>query len=409
MTRERGRAGLLLLGLILLPLASAGADPTDLFGDLNLGATAQGTGTAATGEQVGPYTIAGQGTVVQHAYFERELDAPPFYNFTSIETSIPTGFKRVNHGTCYGISMFTMRYYQWFVLPHVLDESARGRWRGSLPRAQAKAARRPLPNYALQVAKDMGLPDWVLAWPTGSADESRRRIAPFRLRTYLKANQALQKKVQAALTSEDNAEMAVRFDEDVAKEHAMRMFDNQMGLMRKGAQLYEWVSRRVQSWGDTDDAVFKRLFGKCSFDMMKKYLAEPKQGCFEVAIWGSAGLPPWGHSVIGYKITKFEAKKAGDDDTYEAYRIEIYDNNDPDNYYDAAFYYFPKEQRFAPSAKYAGLYDDDPPLVPKGEHFLRTTQMGPSTESVVTRLEENLMNRFSKRMERVEEEGHRGR
>ena len=87
----------------------------------------------------------------------------------------------MNEGTCYGISMFTLRYFQWFVLPHLLSDTEL---------AAAKAHR--LPSYARRIAKDMGLPDWVVGSPTDdgkggklSAQQRAERITPYRLRTML--------------------------------------------------------------------------------------------------------------------------------------------------------------------------------------------------------------------------------
>jgi hypothetical protein len=375
------------------------------FDDLNVTA-ASSTAEVATGIsdkilKIGSYEVKGEGKVVSHNYFERDLDAPPFYNFESSETNILTGMSKVNGGTCFGISMVTIRYFQWFILPSLIDDKALSDVRGKKLFGFGKPnSERKLPSYAKQMAKDFGLPSWMLSWPEGSQANRTKKIAPYRMRTLLSQNLKLAKKVQVALTGEVISESVARLDPELAKEHAIRMFDNQMGLMRKGAQLYEMLSKKTHEYGNSESKTFQALFGRCAFDAMLKSIDDCRLGCNEIGFWGSKLKPMWGHSVVAWKVTLFEAVNASGEPV-KAYKVDIYDNNDPFNTSDNAFWYFSDVQKFSPSAAYADYYDGDSPLLPAGKEFLNAIQMGPSSEGFALKFEENLMNKFSKRFEKV--------
>ncbi len=344
--------------------------------------------------KVGPYTILGEPIVHAHNYFERELDAPDFYNFTAIETSI-SGMKRINHGVCYGISMFTIRYFQWFILPHLLTDEER-----------MNAGPHRIPAYGKRIAKDFELPDWILEPIPNICSEPQsvraEKIKPYRLRQFMSNKRKLTKALEAALVKEKS------------KEHAMRMFDNQMLLIRKGTQAAAWIDKKMRK-------------GQPAFEQFVRYIKAPRVGAAEVGFWGSTTKEIWGHSVVGYKILKYKAREGANGDLEDAYQLVLYDNNDPQNTSDNAYWYFPEKKLWAPSKKYGEFYDGSNPLIPKGEQFLKATQMGPGTDVCidknywvptgvqklqgVIRFEENFFNELSIKhhLETVEEEGHRGR
>jgi len=392
--------------LVLPPFVSA----DDLFSGLNMTNDLSINGDSQSGDsanqivaKLAGYEITGEGKVVSHNYFERDLDAPPFFNFLSEETNTITGFSMVNGGTCYGISMVAIRYFQWFILPSLLDDEALEEVRGKKLFGFGKPkSKRPLPAYAKRIGKDFDLPSWMFEWPEGSQAQRTKRIAPYRFRAFLNKNKTLAKKIEKALKSDEVNSQSKRLNSDVAKEHAIRMFDNQKGLMRKGAQLYEMISRKTHDYGNSDSKVFKAVFGRCAFDTIKKNIDNDKLGCSEIGFWGSKLKPMWGHSVVAFKITEFEAENSKTSEKVKAFKVHIYDNNDPFNTSDNVFWYFNDVQKFAPAEQYADFYDGDSPLKPKGKEFLNAIQMGPSTETFSLNFESNLMNRFSHVFEKVE-------
>lgn len=354
------------------------------------GRAATAAGTAAS---LPPWTITlAPAETVAGCHFDPALDAPNWGNFTSVESNTLLHTKRVNDGTCYGISVFVIRYFQWFVLPHLLTDAERSR-----------AGRRSVPVYARTLAKRLALPDAILQEPRGTQAEREALVAPWRLRTLLTARPAVGTAVLAAL--EDPATKGPLTPDYAAfsKEHSARMFDNQMFLMRLGARLRETVSSWVQGKTDPDSPYIRRIFGRTSFDLMTKGLDDPRLGLVEVGFWSSTRKPRWGHSVLAWRITRHEARKQGSTKVFEAFRVDLWDSNDPDNGLDDAFWYVPDENRFAPTAKYGDLYDDgEAPLVPAGEVFLRPTQMGPGSESALLRFEANVLNQISLKVEKVE-------
>ncbi|MBI2943870.1 MAG: hypothetical protein HYY25_06690 [Candidatus Wallbacteria bacterium] len=388
-----GRPLLGLLGLALLATA-AFAQPSE-FDTLrnaaaaSVPAAAQATATVA---QFGPYTVLGQPVKVFHTYFERELDAPDFFNFESYQEYGPFKHKFINAGTCYGISMFTLRYFQWFVLPHLLSDE------------QLKAAKaRRIPAYARRVAKDMGLPDWVLGSPTDdgkgkklSASARAQRIAPYRMRTLLKGKTALIRSLQDSI-------------ERTAKLECVRMFDNQQLLMNLGQRIAQFTDRTLFGRVPRESELGRKLFGVGGFGLMRKYVEDTSLGAFEIGYYGSKLKPIWGHSVVGYRIVQYAARKAGSPGQVEAFRIDIFDNNDPTNTSDNAFWFIPDAQGFSPSKEYAEFYDGDNPLVPKGKHFLRPAQLGPSAEQQMLTVEKNTFNQWMFRHKRVGDSEIRGR
>ncbi|MBI4870880.1 MAG: hypothetical protein HY814_04870 [Candidatus Riflebacteria bacterium] len=374
-----------VLGLLLSVLFASAAlaqteDPARDFDRLRNSAAATTTPAnqpAPTVAQLGPYTVIGQPVRTFHTYFERELDAPDFYNFESFQTYGPFKHKFVNSGTCYGISMFTLRYYQWFILPHLLTDAE-----------LAAAKPRKLPAYARRVAKDMGLPDWVLASPADdgkggklAAAQRAERIAPYRLRKLLTGKADMTRALQEAI-------------EKTAKVECARMFDNQQLLLNLGARIAQFADRTLFGRVPRDSELGRKFFGVGGFGLMKKYVQDPSLGAFEIGFYGSKLKPMWGHSVVGFRIVQYAARRKGATGTVEAYRIDLYDSNDPTNTSDDCFWFLPSVQAFAPSKAYAAFYDGDNPLLPKGKDFLRSTQLGPSAEQQMFTVEKNTFNQW---------------
>ena len=400
------RTAVFSLVFVLVLSCNRGGCEDIAFDDLNMSSTMDTTVPAPEADKtvsLGSYTIDQTGKVISHSYFERDLDAPPFYNFVSTETNTLTGFQRTNGGTCFGISMVTLRYFQWFILPSLLTdtelEAVRGKKLFGFGKPKTK---RTLPSYAKKMAADFNLPDWVLLWPAGSQKERTAKIAPYRLRTYLTKNKLLAQKVEGALKDGDLQDASQRLDPEIAKEHSVRMFDNQMGLMRKGSQLYEMINRFIHDKGDSDNKAFKALFGRCAFDEVRKQIEDKKYGCTEFGFWSSRLKEMWGHSVVAFKITEHKAVNTTSNQRVKAFKVHLYDNNDPFNTSDDAFWYFSDTQKFNPSDQYADFYDGSNPLRPAGEEFMKSMQLGPSSENLVLRFEENVMNKFSFKMETVE-------
>ena len=385
----------ILASFTLVTPAQTIADIGDFFSGLNVfGGNNDNQTQLAEKCKVGPYTILGEPTVHAHNHFERELDGPNFYNFTSIETSI-SGMKRINHGVCYGISMFTNRYFQWFILPHLLSDEER-----------VKAGPHRIPAYGKKIAEDFELPEWVTAPIPASCSESQEeraaKIRPYRLRLYMSRRRELTKALEAKLV------------EERTKEHAMRMFDNQMLLIRKGTQLAGWLDKKMRK-------------GQPAFDQFTRYIKASRVGVAEVGFWGSTTKELWGHSVVGYKMLKYKAREGDNGDLEDAYQLLLYDSNDPRNTSDNCFWYFPEKKLWAPSKQYGDFYDGSNPLIPAGKQFLGVGQMGPGTDVCidsnywvptgiqklqgVLRFEENFFNHMSIKynLETVEEEGNRGR
>jgi hypothetical protein len=340
---------------------------------------AQATGAPAvqTPLQIGPYTVSGPPVKTLHTWFERELDSPPFFNFESYQQYGSFKHKFVNSGTCYGISMFTLRYFQWFVLPHLLSD----------PQLAAAKPRR-LPAYARRVAQDMGLPGWILGAPTDdtagrklTAAERTARIAPYRLRTLLKGKPDLTKALGKSI-------------EQIAKEEATRMFDNQQYLVNLGSRVAQFLDRTIFGRVNRESVLGRKFFGVGGFGLMKQYVEDTSLGAFELGFYGSKIKPMWGHSVVGFQIVQYAATKRGAAGSFEAYRIDLCDSNDPDNGSDNCYWYFPSERSFAPSKAYADYYDGDNPLLPKGKDFLFSAQMGPSAEQQLLSVEKNSFNRW---------------
>ncbi|MBI4860371.1 MAG: hypothetical protein HY815_08925 [Candidatus Riflebacteria bacterium] len=312
---------------------------------------------------IGPFTVSGQPVESWHTCFERELDAPSFYNFESYQQYGSFKHRFVNEGTCYGISMFTLRYFQWFILPHLLTD------------AQLAAARpRVLPGYARQVARDMGLPGWVLESPTSDGSGGRltarqraARIAPWRLRTLLTGKADLTRALGQTI-------------EKIAKKECAMMFDNQRLLVNLGSRIAQFIDRTIFRRANRDTTMGRLFFGVGGFGLMKQYISDTSLGAFEVGFFGSKLKPMWGHSVVGFRITRFQATKRGSAGTFEAYRVDLYDSNDPTNTSDDCLWFFPSEQAFAPSKGYAEFYDGENPLLPKGKEFLLSAQLGPSAD-----------------------------
>jgi hypothetical protein len=386
-----------LLGFALLASAALAQseDPSRDFDGLRNVATV-GAGVAVKPESVvakfGPYTVVGQPVKTLHTYFERELDAPDFFNFESYQQYGPFKHKFVNSGTCYGISMFTIRYFQWFVLPHLLTD------------AQLAAAKpRRLPAYARRVAKDMGLPDWVLGSPADdgrggklTASQRAARIAPYRLRKLVSGKTELTKALQETI-------------EKTAKLECTRMFDNQQLLLNMGARIAQFADRTLFGRVPRDSELGRKFFGVGGFGLMTKYVEDTSLGAFEIGFYGSKLKPMWGHSVVGYRIVQYAARKAGSAALVEAYRIDLCDSNDPSNSSDNCFWFVPAVQGFAPSKAYAEYYDGDNPLLPKGKDFLHSTQLGPSAEQQMFSVEKNTFNQWMFRHKTVGLEGGRGR
>lgn len=365
----------LLLCAVLLALVPSVAPAQNFFSDLiHGGRNAEAAPPSSDGaepavvETIGDYEILDDGVVTAHLGFDPKFDAPAFYNFVSTEENTLIKFKRTNQGTCYGISIFTLRYFQWFVLPHLLDDAALATLRG-------KKLHRSLPRYARIVAEQMKLPAWVLAWPDRELDREGRlaKIAPYRLRTYCAGNENLAEGLAEALT----------------KEHSIRMFDNQMILARKGAQIAAWIDMKIRK-------------GTPQFFLMNKYVSDPKLGACEVGFWSHDR--GWGHSVVGYRISRHTARKGRK--TLEAYKIDLYDSNDPRQSFGDALWFVPDAKLFAPSKRYADLYDD---LVAPGEDFVKASHLGPGAEQKLLDFEANLFNRFSLRFEAVSDTEAQGR
>lgn len=388
---RRTALGLICLAFLATAAFAQSEDPARDFDALRRVA-ATGAATAAKPDavvaQFGPYTVVGQPVKTMHTYFERELDAPDFFNFESYQSYGPLKHKFINSGTCYGISMFTIRYFQWFVLPHLLTDAQ-----------LASAKPRRLPAYARRVAKDLGLPGWVLGSPADdgkggklSASQRAERIAPYRLRTLLTAKAGMAKALQTSI-------------EQSAKIECARMFDNQQLLMNLGSRIASFVDRTVFGKAPRESELGRKIFGVGGFGLMKRYVEDTSLGSFEIGFYGSKIKPIWGHSVVGYKIVQYVAKKAGKSEPVEAYRIDLYDSNDPANTSDDCFWFLPSEQAFAPSKGYSDYYNDENPLLPKGKHWLHSTQLGPSAEQQMLTVEKNTFNQWAFRYKRVGVEG----
>lgn len=378
---------LCLLGFALLTSGALAQteDPSRDFDTLrnapSVGAAGQPAQPVA---QIGPFTVSGKPVKTFHTYFERELDAPDFFNFESYQEYGPLKHKFVNAGTCYGISMFTIRYFQWFVLPHLLTDAQ-----------LATAKPRKHPAYASRVAKDMGLPAWVLGSPADdgkggrlSASQRAERIAPYRLRKLLTGKAAMTRALQDAI-------------ERSAKLECARMFDNQQLLMNLGTRIASFVDRTVFGKAPRESELGRKIFGVGGFGLMKRYAEDTSLGVFEIGFYGSKLKPMWGHSVVGYRIVQYEARKKGSPAPVEAYRIDLYDSNDPANTSDDCFWFIPSVQGFAPSKEYGGFYNDESPLLPKGKDFLHSTQLGPSAEQQMLSVEKNTFNQWLFRYKRV--------
>ncbi len=386
--------GLFGLALLASSVLAQGEDPSRDFEGLRDTARAEVADRSpdVTVAQIGPYTVIGQPLRTSHTYFERELDAPDFYNFESYQQYGPLKHKFVNSGTCYGISMFTLRYFQWFILPHLLTDT------------ELAAARRPrLPAYSRRVARDMGLPDWVLGSPTDdgkggklSASQRTDRIAPYRLRTLLTGKAEMTRALQDAI-------------EKSVKLEATRMFDNQQLLVNLGARIAQFTDRTVFRRASRESPLGRKIFGVGGFGLMRRYVEDTSLGAFEIGFYGSKLKPMWGHSVVGYRIVEYSARKAGRKELVKAYRIDIYDSNDPSNTSENWYWFFPSEQAFAPSKAYAQFYDGDNPLKPEGKDFLKTTQLGPSAEHQMLTVEKNTFNQWLFRFKEVGEGSGRGR
>lgn len=386
-----------LLGFLLLASAALAQaeDPVRDLDTLRNAAPASASPArpaAETVAQVGPYTVFGQPVRVFHTYFERELDSPDFFNFESYQQYGPFKRKFVNSGTCYGISMFTLRYFQWFILPHLLSDAE-----------LAAAKPRRLPAYSRRVARDLKLPEWVLGAPANDgkggklgARERTQRIAPYRLRTMLKGKADMTKSLQEAV-------------EKTAKLECARMFDNQQLLVNLGQRIAQFTDRTLFGRAPRESVLGRKLFGLGGFGLMTKYVQDTSLGAFEIGFYGSKLKPIWGHSVVGFRITQFSARKTGTAELAEAYRIDLCDSNDPGNTSDNCFWFVPSVQGFAPSKAYAEFYDGDNPLQPKGKDFLLSTQLGPSAEHQLLTVEKNSYNQWMFRHKTVGEDGQRGR
>ena len=368
-----------------------------------------------TTEVVGPYTVEQEGTVYAHNYFERDLDAPEFRNFTSEETNTLINKTRINNGVCYGISMLTIRYFQWFILPSLLDDDTLARVRGTEFGFWNKTPKkkRKLSQYAELMARAMNLPEWILQWPEGTQAERTAKVAPYRLRTYLASKEEMAVNLVQVLHG-GNSETAV--SEEKAKEQAMRMFDNQFGIFSLFFKVGDITDELVHGLFESDNKIVKLLFGPSAFEKITSYVQDPKKGLMEVELCGSRlnsigddGKVDffsmyWGHSVVAYKITKHGVKNEKGQ-YFKAYKVHVYDSNDPFNVKDNAFWYFPDVEKWTPSEKYAAKYDhivQGSPLLPEGSNFLYTFQFHGQTENFITRREENLNNLIGVLFEKVE-------
>jgi hypothetical protein len=356
-------------------------------------------------ETIGSYTIKGDERVLSHNYFERDLDAPPFKNFDSIESNDLTLKDKMNNGTCYGISMFTIRYFQWFILPSLLsdDELSKVRGKKFILFGKPKTTRK-IPDYAYFVAKAMNLPGWMLQWPEGTQKERTAKVAPYRMRTLLSENSKMAEKLEEALQGK-SGKSTPSVDPEVAQKQAIRMFDNQFSIFKLATNAGDVISTATHSLLDSENKLVQLFFGRGAFDKIRDGIKDNKKALMEIEFCGSEFGKKfsefWGHSVVAWKVGAYKAENSKGE-TVDAYKIHIYDSNDPVNAKDNSFWYFSDEQKFTVPEKYAKMYNfSGSPLLPSGKEFLKPIQMHPASENVLTKHEENFRNVLSLAFEKV--------